>query len=784
MRDELVRCQKVVLSACMKVRHTVPTVAMQVLAGSPPWDLQCLIRRTKYKIRRGLALDDLDLITDDGSGVRSLLAKCNEEVMNKWQEAWDSSEKGKVTYELAPDVRILQKWTKWMNVRWLVCYILGKGVILKDVLYVPELTSNLFSVTSILSKGYKMDADYNHWKFIKNGDIEEDVFMRLPEGFNTPGKKKGETPWACIVVTDKRYDAVRLANISTSHFVCAHVSGPHGTFYVASLYCQFSDPIEPYMLMVTRACRAIGNKHLLVAADLNAISPLWNDHSNDIDYRGNVVEDTATLLDLAFANKSNELPTFRRGRKTIDATLISQSWEECVCEWTVLDDCVTSDHRAIRIVIRSEKRATTVREPRFCIRRANWAKYRRISSEANLIHIEAINKNEVDELVTTLTTTVCDAANRSIPKKKTRIKSVPWWNQVLTMKKRRSHRARKIWQREQDPARKQELGVAYRQCLREYTKGIHEAKRQSWWRFVVDTCNENPYGLVYKMFNNKMTPDKAISCIRTEEGHSMDWKRTMTGILDGLLGKLPEDSPERVMTYTYQPSGMEWSQRQVTRAVTSIKSGKAPGLDGIEAEMLKKLVNTPAMDFLTGIFNAGRKMGYFPDQWKNANLKILLKGEDKDETQTKSYRPICLLPIMSKVLEKLINWSLGQVLLEPVYASSRQYGYRINRSTEDAIVDVLDAIDEKEDKMVMALLFDVTGAFDNLLWSRTLGVLRRRQCPDDLYRIMESYLCNQRVTVTDAYEKLERPLIQGLSEGFHSWPFALESVRGRASGGN
>ncbi|CAB0033467.1 unnamed protein product [Trichogramma brassicae] len=92
------------------------------------------MRRTKYKIGRGLALDDLDLIVDDGSGVRSLLAKCSEEVMNRWQESWDSSENGRVTYEFAPDVRSSLKWTRWLNVGWLVGYILTEQLPRCDLL--------------------------------------------------------------------------------------------------------------------------------------------------------------------------------------------------------------------------------------------------------------------------------------------------------------------------------------------------------------------------------------------------------------------------------------------------------------------------------------------------------------------------------------------------------------------------------------------------------------------------------------------------------------------------
>ncbi|CAB0033469.1 unnamed protein product [Trichogramma brassicae] len=61
MRKEIQRAQRCVLYACLCVCRTVSTAAMQVLAGSPPWDLKCRMRRTLYKLKKDKRLDENDL---------------------------------------------------------------------------------------------------------------------------------------------------------------------------------------------------------------------------------------------------------------------------------------------------------------------------------------------------------------------------------------------------------------------------------------------------------------------------------------------------------------------------------------------------------------------------------------------------------------------------------------------------------------------------------------------------------------------------------------------------
>lgn len=143
------------------------------------------------------------------------------------------------------------------------------------------------------------------------------------------------------------------------------------------------------------------------------------------------------------------------------------------------------------------------------------------------------------------------------------------------------------------------------------------------------------------MFNQKMTPDRAISCIlNKDQQYIKNWKETVTALLDGFMGEqpsVPATSEEEPPSGGPQDSPCpKWTKREVMSAITSLRSGKTPGLDNIEADMIKNLTKTLVIDNLVALFNTCRKLEYFPDVWKNANLRILLKGQDKDETQYKS----------------------------------------------------------------------------------------------------------------------------------------------------
>ena len=85
----------------------------------------------------------------------------------------------------------------------------------------------------------------------------------------------------------------------------------------------------------------------------------------------------------------------------------------------------------------------------------------------------------------------------------------------------------------------------------------------------------------------------------------------------------------------------------------SLKSKKYSGMDGLGGEMCKR-VWLAAADFIERMFNKCLQRGYFPDEWKIANVIILLKRQGRARDNPESYRPISLLPVLGKALEKLM----------------------------------------------------------------------------------------------------------------------------------
>lgn len=114
------------------------------------------------------------------------------------------------------------------------------------------------------------------------------------------------------------------------------------------------------------------------------------------------------------------------------------------------------------------------------------------------------------------------------------------------------------------------------------------------------------------------------------------------------------------------------------------------------------------------MYNECLHQGIFPKQWKIAEIKVLLKSAEKPATDIKSYRPISLLPVLGKVLEKLIAGRISFLSHNHPLASSRQYGFKPGNSTEDAIVRIRNITENSTRKYAVGLMFDISGAFDGV----------------------------------------------------------------------
>ena len=88
------------------------------------------------------------------------------------------------------------------------------------------------------------------------------------------------------------------------------------------------------------------------------------------------------------------------------------------------------------------------------------------------------------------------------------------------------------------------------------------------------------------------------------------------------------------------------------KILKNLDVAKASGIDQVSAKLLKNVVPVIAIH-LTNIINLSIKLNTFPSKWKITKVKPLFTKGIK--TQAEKYRPISLLPLKSKVIEKSIH---------------------------------------------------------------------------------------------------------------------------------
>ena len=147
---------------------------------------------------------------------------------------------------------------------------------------------------------------------------------------------------------------------------------------------------------------------------------------------------------------------------------------------------------------------------------------------------------------------------------------------------------------------------------------------------------------------------------------------------------------------------------EVEAVLNSVDPNKAAGPDEIPARILKETATTIAPS-LFKLFNRSLEEGYIPSEWKLANVMPAYKKDEKDHVE--NYRPISLLCIISKVLERCVLNRIND-RLEDLIANC-QHGFRSGRSCVTNLLETLDYIGAILDRagQVDCVYLDMSKAF-------------------------------------------------------------------------
>ena len=118
------------------------------------------------------------------------------------------------------------------------------------------------------------------------------------------------------------------------------------------------------------------------------------------------------------------------------------------------------------------------------------------------------------------------------------------------------------------------------------------------------------------------------------------------------------------------------------RHIKRLQNGKAAGPDGTYPELLK-IGGDDTLRAVTALFNAVLRTGVWPTRWGEGDV-VPIPKPGGDKLQANDYRGISLLPVLSKVLEAVLNTRLSQWLEENGALHDAQHGFRPGRSTLDA----------------------------------------------------------------------------------------------------
>ena len=204
---------------------------------------------------------------------------------------------------------------------------------------------------------------------------------------------------------------------------------------------------------------------------------------------------------------------------------------------------------------------------------------------------------------------------------------------------------------------------------------------------------------------------------------------------------------------------------QVRGLCRELDPSKGPGFDGVAPAMVR-FISDPISVPLSRLINACIQAGYFPDFWKIARVVPIFKADDP--TCFGNYRPVSVLPVFSKIFERIIQERLLSFLNSQDYLFNGQYGFRRGHSTSMAIIDLVENIKNAWERRehCLGVFIDFSKAFDTVDHEILIAKLDHYGVRGPPKNLIESYLSNRKQYVSyDGRESSHFDVTVGVRQG-------------------
>lgn len=206
-------------------------------------------------------------------------------------------------------------------------------------------------------------------------------------------------------------------------------------------------------------------------------------------------------------------------------------------------------------------------------------------------------------------------------------------------------------------------------------------------------------------------------------------------------------------------------ESEVVNVINNLKNSSSSGADNYSTSLIKKCsvyLAKPLCYIINSCFNEGS----FPNILKLSKIICLFKKGDPKSIL--NYRPISLLSVFSKIIEKILAKRITTFLENNNILSNSQHGFREKRSTLSALCGILDFIYKQLDKnnKVMAVFIDLTKAFDCVDHEILLKKLNIYGLRGNCHKLLKNYLSSRKQFVHFLGENsVELPIEIGVPQG-------------------
>lgn len=572
-----------------------------------------------------------------------------------------------------------------------------------------------------------------------------------------------------------RHDVLESYSEPYLQATTVRVSISHETITISAIYCppRFSISSDTF----TNFFQSLGHK-FFAAGDYNAkhthwgsrlVNPKGRQLYNCIMSRQNGIDYLSPCQPTYWPHDHNKQPDL------IDFAIIRGISKTNASAKTSTG--LSSDHSP---VIFSINAVYEIESPMMLTsKKTNWLKYRKyVSSHVPILNRGIANELDIENHITNFNCLLEGAALHATPLPNDKQEHThTYTNRDIEYLVNQKRRARRDWQAYRSPTTSLRLKIATRR-LRVALKNDDDLQHEKYVEGLSPTISTN-FSL-FKPIRNLKMPVETKFPLRDKNG---DWVTTDEGKAKLFAEHLSEVFRPNPCTNSFSLSNvvcntetsivpLDITVREVVNIIKQTANPKkAPGYDLITQKMISELPMI-AIEFLVGLFNNIIKYSYFPKAWKMSLVKMILKP-GKDKTLASSYRPISLLPCLSKLFERAFLSKLKSLTSFHNIIPDHQFGFREGHSTLQQVNRLTNEIRKAYEKReyCCAIFLDVAQAFDKV-WHEGLLHKIKKYLPANTHSLFESYLENRYFSVkqgeiiTDKYK-----IYAGVPQGSVLGPF-------------